>query len=450
MNKLLNDERGNVLVTAILLLAVMMTLGLAVSSQVDTQTRQSRVERERESTFNLAEAALSAQTFILGRLGTGLPSRPYPLEGCSKTPPADPYFCPLPAQIEKSYNGAGQVDFDFLSATDGWRTHVRDDRDPVTGGVVRFWDDQIINPANPKYSSWARYDADGNRHVWVRSEAIVRGRKRAIVAWVRIEDSVINFPQYAVLAGRVGGKNSGGHGGRPLVNSTGSPARDRGALQPDSLSRPASTSTRRRAPSFSRPGNYQISYPRQSALEDPDALQALEDVARANGTYYDTCPANPNGKIVVIENAGDCRYTNSAPAAPGAVKVLQQSAEPRPLHREEGQGRLRRQHRVLGRRVEREPRELQRHRHDRDVGHGCDPRRRARGRQRRRVRRLSWGQHRLLGDRVREHQHGRHSRRRPEHLARDRQPELADARVSLRVRWPPRLRLPLPPPPARS
>ncbi len=81
MNKL-NEERGSVMVTAILLMAVMMTLGFAVMSSVDTQTRQSRAERERESTFNLAEASLSAQTFILGRLGTGLQTRPYPLHGC--------------------------------------------------------------------------------------------------------------------------------------------------------------------------------------------------------------------------------------------------------------------------------------------------------------------------------------------------------------------------------
>ena len=71
MNKLRHDERGNVLVTAILLMSVMLSVGIAVASTVDTQTEQSRKERERESTFNLAEAALSAQTFILGRRGTG-------------------------------------------------------------------------------------------------------------------------------------------------------------------------------------------------------------------------------------------------------------------------------------------------------------------------------------------------------------------------------------------
>ena len=76
MNKLRHDERGNVLVTAILLMSVMLSVGIAVASTVDTQTEQSRKERERESTFNLAEAALSAQTFILGRRGTGTAAEP--------------------------------------------------------------------------------------------------------------------------------------------------------------------------------------------------------------------------------------------------------------------------------------------------------------------------------------------------------------------------------------
>jgi hypothetical protein len=320
MSKIHTDERGTVIVTAILVLAIMFSLGLAVLSQVDTQTAQSRQERERESTFNLAEAALSAQTFVLGRRGTGLPNRPYPLDGCPTT--GDSYFCPLATQIAKSYNGAGQVDFD--SAT-SWRTYVRDDRDPVTGQPVRFWSDDIIDPSSSKYSSWGRYDADGNRHVWVRAEAVVRGRKRAVVAWVRIEDRVINFPQYAILAGFIHGKNNGGHGGRPLVDSTGSlgvAVRCNQAPESDCIDLNPT-----KGPQLQPPQNYALNYPRPSAL-DPDALGALEDVARANGTYYATCPTNPNGDVVVVENAGDCRYTNSAPAAPGASKCCNTQANP--------------------------------------------------------------------------------------------------------------------------
>ena len=42
MREKLAEERGNVLVTAILLMAVMLSVGLAVASTVDTQTSQSR------------------------------------------------------------------------------------------------------------------------------------------------------------------------------------------------------------------------------------------------------------------------------------------------------------------------------------------------------------------------------------------------------------------------
>ena len=37
----------------------------------------------------------------------------------------------------------------------------------------------------------------------------MRGKTRALVAYVRIEDKPVNFPQYAVLAGSVRGQNNG-------------------------------------------------------------------------------------------------------------------------------------------------------------------------------------------------------------------------------------------------
>jgi hypothetical protein len=153
----------------------------------------------------------------------------------------------------------------------------------------------------------------------------VRGRKRAVVAWVRIEDRVIAFPQYAILAGYIDGKNSGGHGGRPLVDSTGSlgvGVRCNQGPQSNCIDLNPT-----KGPQLQPPQNFSLNYPRPSAL-DPDALQSLEDVARANGTYYTSCPSNPNGDVVVVENAGTCRYTNSAPAAAGASRCCNTQANP--------------------------------------------------------------------------------------------------------------------------
>jgi hypothetical protein len=317
IRKRLNQERGNVIVTAILLVSVMLGLGLTVASQVDTQTTQSRKERERESSFNLAEASLSAQTFILGRLGTGTELNPYPIEGCARGSTLD--FCPDEDQLMRSYDGHGQVDFNDETT---WVTHVLDDATP-DGEPVRFWKDEFLEVAD-----WAHYDQYGgihqttgaaipNRHVWVRAEADVRGHQRAIVAWVKIEDVAISFPNYAVLAGWVDGKNSGGHGGRPLVDSTGSlgvavrctepfPPQSENCIDLDPV----------KGPQIQPPTN--VSRVTSPSAIGGNELAALEDVARANGTLYDSCPANPNGDVVYVKNAGECRYTNSAPAAPGA------------------------------------------------------------------------------------------------------------------------------------
>jgi hypothetical protein len=318
MREKLSSERGNVLVTAILLMAVMMSVGLAVASTVDTQTSQSRNERERESTFNLAEAALSAQTFILGRRGTGTSANPYPNPGCS--PGNLNTFCPVDAQLMRSYSGdTSQVDFKAGSNT-GWRTDVLDDAN-ASGTQVRFWDESYLSDA-----TWPRYDKDGNRHVWVRSEATVRGHKRVIVAWVKIEDRIVSFPRYAVLAGYVGGDNAGGHGGRPLVNSTGSlgvAVRCNQAPQSGCIDLNPT-----KGPQIQPPANFQLNYPNSAAI-GVDDLFALQDMAQANGTLYNGCPANPNGKVVYIKNAGtSCAYNNSAPAAPGGTKCCNTSAAP--------------------------------------------------------------------------------------------------------------------------
>jgi hypothetical protein len=331
----LRDERGTVIVTAVMMLMIMVSIGLAVLSQVDTQTTQSRKERERESSFNLAEAALSAQTFVLGRRGTGTSTIPYPTS-CS-TAASTHFFCPASAQLMRSYNGAdgsGQVDFDTSTT---WTTWVRDDANPTTGAPVLFWDDAYLANTN-----WARYDKAGafdgtgapipNRHVWVRAEATVRGKTRALIAYVRIEDKAVNFPQYAVLAGSVRGQNNGN---KTLVNSTGSPLGVGVRCDQPPPSANCIDLSPTKGPQLVPPDHFELNIPGGNATVPPenpaidaDALQSLEDVARANGTYYTGCPANPNGDVVMIENAADCLWNNSAPAAPGQTKCCNSATNP--------------------------------------------------------------------------------------------------------------------------
>jgi hypothetical protein len=313
MKNSLAQENGNVVVTAILLLSVMLGLGLAVASQVDTQTGHSRTERERESSFNLAEASLSAQTFILGRRGTGIESRPHPAEGCPAS--GDTYFCPDEERLMRNYEGAGQIDF---GPDTEWSTHVLDDADAF-GNPMPFWKDEYLG-----VQDWPRYDKNANHLVWVRAEATVRGDKRAIVALAQVEERVVPFPRYAILAGYVEGKNSGGHGGRPLVDSTGSLGVGVRCNQPPQS--PCIDLDPTKGPQLHPPRNYQLGY-QGSAIGSQD-LFALEEVAKANGTWYESCPSNPNGDVVYVKNAGACRYTNGAPPALGGVKCCNLESNP--------------------------------------------------------------------------------------------------------------------------
>jgi Tfp pilus assembly protein PilX len=63
----LRNEQGIALVTTIVLTAVMLVLGTAILGVVITQANQTSRERVGEAAFNLAEATLNAQAFLLGR-----------------------------------------------------------------------------------------------------------------------------------------------------------------------------------------------------------------------------------------------------------------------------------------------------------------------------------------------------------------------------------------------
>ena len=64
-----------------------ISLSLPLLSLVDTQQRQSAQERKSESSFNLAEAALDASVFVLGKDWPALATGAYPAT-CTASPRA--------------------------------------------------------------------------------------------------------------------------------------------------------------------------------------------------------------------------------------------------------------------------------------------------------------------------------------------------------------------------
>ncbi len=300
-------EEGNVLVIALMMMTLMLAIGLSTLATVDTQTDVSKKERERESTFNLTEAVLNAQTFVLGRLGTGNLGTPFPAQ-CPAPPGTNgAHLCPAPAEIAKSYQAGSQPDFD--PAKTNWTTIVRDN----AGGS--FYDPAIEPTAS-------RYDQNGDRQMWVKSTAVVRGKTRSIVALIKVEDRPIVFPQYSLSAGFFFTTNSGN---KTIVNAGTSLGVGVRCTDPPPSANCLGYSESKGQ--LSPAGAYTFLEDSSDKAISADDLQGLEDYARASGTYYDSCPANPNGAVVFVKS-GDCQFNDSAPAAPGQSKCCNSADKP--------------------------------------------------------------------------------------------------------------------------
>jgi hypothetical protein len=322
LNETMREEGGNVVVTAVLIIAIMLSIGLAALARVDGQTSQSRIERHAESTFNLAEGALSQQIFILGRRGTGTAINPYPAV-CGTAAPSNG-FCPDPAKLALNYDEATQND--FAPAQTSWRTWVRDNASAATATPDTFWSDSLLGDPATGADGRPRFDQNGDKLMWVRAEAQVRGRERAIVGLIRIEPRPITMPAFAILAGTFATTNNGNHSAQ-IVDTTGSlgvavrcgPLNGSGP-EPDCL-------TYQQNKDQIKPDVTQTGYPEGTALS-PDDLEALIEVASANGTFYTNKPANLSGDVVVLDPGGstEWQYTGNthfnSPSNPGMLIML--------------------------------------------------------------------------------------------------------------------------------
>lgn len=209
------NQDGYVVVTAIIVMSLMLSIGLAAYAIVDTQQSQSRQQRERESSFNITEGALTAQ-------GVNLPASwpdsnatgvPYPSE-CNQGS-TDPR-CPTATQIAASFNASEFTG--CVAPACSWKVRVRDN------GTLKP-DGTPANAANPPkdYTSATdtaacvnpdgtdvtpattpcTYDANKDNQLWVRADGVVRGRKRQIVALLKLEAFPESFPHSVILAGSI-------------------------------------------------------------------------------------------------------------------------------------------------------------------------------------------------------------------------------------------------------
>jgi hypothetical protein len=309
----LRDESGSALVVAIALLTVMISMGLAVLALVDTETKQSGVNRNRESAFNIAEAAMNAQTFSLSQDWPGNPAKN--LLQC--LPATGGTRCPVHAQLQGLFP---TTDTDPAMQ---WKTQIVDNQPPYD----TFYSDAMLSGTT---YGWDRggpagaTTADGK--IWVRAEATSRGRTRSMVALVRAEEQQEDIVNSALVAGGLDISNMGkkviidNTGGGPIelrcaISSGTCAGHEVGHGGVKDLLDLEELLDHQIIPSVVAENSSTVAMSAQS-------IQRLRATAIAMGTFHTSCPATLTGETVWLENI-TCSYTsnsawNSA-SSPGIV-----------------------------------------------------------------------------------------------------------------------------------
>lgn len=295
MRTRIRDESGWAVVTATVLTAVMLSVGLALLAVVDNQQKQSGNERIRESALNLNEAVIYGQGIVLTQ-SWPTASKPFPASCTSSAPEGQ--FCPnrdtLATASSTNPALANFTSADYL-ASSTWISRVRDNG----GALSNFYDPaqadapQSNCPGACTYTcpGPCTYDANGDHKIWVEASTKVRGRPRAIAAQLQLEQLTEDIPQTAMLAARLVVSNSGNHGGTAIVDGgdTGQTIQ----LRCD----PTLITCADYKPGQVSPPPSQITGAAKSYMT-ASQLQRLKLTAIANDTYYPSCPTpgGPNNK----------------------------------------------------------------------------------------------------------------------------------------------------------
>jgi Tfp pilus assembly protein PilX len=319
-------EGGWALVTALILMVIMLSIGLASFAFVDQQQRESGIERTRETAFNFAEGTLTAQVFNLtgskwpgksaGTTGSGLT----PVPTCTSA--SSDSRCPNAAALASLFNNS-----DTASGST-WQTQVRDNDSADHVGQTYYSD--AITAGQPGY------DANGDGKLWVRAQATAKGKTRTLVALVKVEQQQEDIPHNALLSGRVTISNNGN---KVIIDTTLSggsapvtvrcvpalleltPCLGHSITLSFTLADLTALLDKQIAPDLT------VKDPSVPNALSPDALARLKAKAIADGTFFATCPSDVSmlaGETVWIDS-GNCVYTANSDvnsqASPGALFV---------------------------------------------------------------------------------------------------------------------------------
>jgi Tfp pilus assembly protein PilX len=332
----LRSEGGNALITAVLVVAMMAGLGTAMVSIIDAQTTQTRVQRSSDTAFNLAEATLNAEAFLLGRNwpqstanmptpgGAASPCSGQTMTGTLADPAATVTLRDqVQSVLAQTYAGSTTT-----TGAQWWLTACQE-------GGRNAWDSSLLNGLayDPTIAS---SPTPQPRRMWVRAEAKIDGRSRAVAGLVQAGQQPV-FPSLGLVTGKMGddlgnvlnGLTSGpllGPITNVLINSdpivVGNVGLRCSLLDATDLLGCLSgllkaTSALGPIGALLQANNY-VDY-NSDATISADQLSLLRQQAQATGTYYPSAtngtggvaagasclPAGSTGKIIFIDKVGD-------------------------------------------------------------------------------------------------------------------------------------------------
>lgn len=322
MSRRARDERGWALVIAIVVMVALLTMGLAALALVDGNQKRSGQERVAETSFNLAEAGMTAETVLLSNRWPSSATTGYP-SSCTRTSTVT--GCPDPTSLVAGFSNTD------VDATSTWTVSVRDD----VGSGATYYSKSLLDTTSCVGGGTPPCTWDSNRNgaMWIRAQAIVRGRTRTLVALVKQQTIRLNLPRNSITAGHFSSNNSGL---KTIVDEKGCQAKTRpsqncNATQPAPIAVRCTTTTPGtvgdsclgyRSVQVS-PNNFIMGY--GGNVLSPTQLSEMKAYAQQQGTYYTACPsvAQLAGGMVYVDGVS-CSYTggtfNSA-TSPGVLVV---------------------------------------------------------------------------------------------------------------------------------
>jgi hypothetical protein len=292
-----------------MIMVLLLAFGAASLTLVEGDQRDSRRERERESSFQLAEGVLNAEIYRLSTRWPGAQSTAYPPVCLASMTHND---CPGGATLQANFTGPD------YSRPVSWKVQVRDNAD---GTQKNFYSESLMGTSTPK-------DANGDNFLWVRAEAEVAGRKRVLVALVEAENVVLNFPNATLVAGKFEVSNNGN---KVLIDTNGV---GNEWNPPGDIIVRCSLSDAECAKWNADKGQVEPavikSNPQQPKAVSPEALDQLRARAKAEGNYYTGCApslegVNGPGGMVFMEDAEGCHFNGNeiynSPTKPGYVVI---------------------------------------------------------------------------------------------------------------------------------